>query len=246
MIPEGGAKCFERKSLKVFSVELALGPLEKISREYLSRNTNTHLPQVLLLQVHRCCLASALIPEEIQHRFNRLALARKLPLEETSPRSKASRPPLDTGLLLLTETERKPIPRRVRSIVNIDSLHQSCPLFRPISYRLAVSSEREREKKKWRIRDSRMTKPCDATRRDHLRIEEQTATFVNLVLPLETFSAGLGVLHQPSSVEFCRAWGRTPRRKGTNDERRGAQRVKRETNRSEGIGEEGETWTRSC
>lgn len=76
MIPEGGAKCFERKSLKVFSVELALGPLEKISREYLSRNTNTHLPQVLLLQVHRCCLASALILEEIQHRFNRLALSR--------------------------------------------------------------------------------------------------------------------------------------------------------------------------
>ena len=75
------------------------------------------------------------------------SLARKLPLEETSPRSKASRPPLDTGLLLLTETERKPIPRRVRSIVNIDSLHQSCPLFRPISYRLAVSSERERKKK---------------------------------------------------------------------------------------------------
>ena len=129
-MPKGGAKRFERKSLKVFSVELALGPLEKI-REGISLEEHEHSPP-------------APPPKSFYYKFTdvasrRLSFPRRFSIDSTGWLSRGNfagnfgnvRERLARSWTgpLLTETERKPIPRRVRSIVRIDSLHHSCSCY---------------------------------------------------------------------------------------------------------------------
>lgn len=190
MIPEGGAERFERKRLKVFLVELALGPLEKI-REGISLEEHEHSPP----------------PRSFYYKFTdvasrRLSFPRRFSIEDSTgwllakklrwklrQRSRTSRPPLDRSSTHRNGKKADPATRPIDR-----SYRFAAPVITDLlSIRRFFSG-----KKKRRIRDSRTTKR--ATRHDRLRTEAQTATWS---FSPRDISAGLGVLHQPSSVEFC-------------------------------------------